>query len=175
SGIKGIDVPGTEEKLIANLFADDTTVFLNEEDDFNTLQTILNKWCIAAGAKFNTKKTQILPIGSEEYRGRVIRERKVSQEHHGIPEEMKIVPDGQLTRILGAWIGNKGNQESPWTPVVEKIDEDLERWEKGHPTAEGRKLIIQMVIGGRTQYLARVQGMPKQIEDNLRKRIRKFF
>ncbi|KDQ32576.1 hypothetical protein PLEOSDRAFT_1015105, partial [Pleurotus ostreatus PC15] len=175
SGIKGIDVPGTEEKLIANLFADDTTVFLNEGDDFNALQIILGKWCTAAGAKFNTKKTQILPIGSVEYRERVIRERKTNREHQEIPEEMKIVPDGQLTRILGAWIGNNGNQEAPWTPVIEMIDEDLERWEKGHPTSEGRKLIIQMVVGGRTQYLARVQGMPKQVEDSLRKQIRKFF
>ncbi|KDQ25470.1 hypothetical protein PLEOSDRAFT_1026875, partial [Pleurotus ostreatus PC15] len=68
SGIKGINVPGTEEKLIANLFTDNTTVFLNEGDDFNALQIILGKWCTAAGAKFNTKKTQILPIGSVEYR-----------------------------------------------------------------------------------------------------------
>ncbi|KAF7419654.1 hypothetical protein PC9H_002246 [Pleurotus ostreatus] len=32
-----------------------------------------------------------------------------------------------------------------------------------------------MVVGGRTQYLARVQGMPKQVKDSLRKRIWKFF
>ena len=87
--------------------------------------------------------------------------------HQVIHETMKIIPDGKLTHILGAWIGNNGNREAPWTPVLENIDTDLERWEKGHPTTEGRKLIIQMVVGGRTQYLARVQSMPKQVEDGI--------
>ncbi|KAF9494933.1 hypothetical protein BDN71DRAFT_1342013, partial [Pleurotus eryngii] len=175
SNIQGINIPGTNEKLVANLFADDTTIFLNKVDDFAILQNILDKWCLAAGARFNIKKTQLLPIGSADYRERVIHERQMNPGHQTIPDTMKIIPDGELTRILGAWVGNNGNQESLWTPVLENIDADLEQWEKSHPTTEGRKLIIQMVIGGRTQYLARVQGMPKRVEDGLRKRIRTFF
>ncbi len=51
--------------------------------------------------------------------------------------------------------------------VLEKISSDLERWKLSKPSLEGKRHIINMVIGGRTQYLARVQGMPKDIEDTL--------
>ncbi len=46
---------------------------------------------------------------------------------------------------------------------------------KSLPTIEGRKLIIQMVVGGMTQYLTQVQGMPASTEKKLEKRIRKFI
>jgi hypothetical protein len=51
----------------------------------------------------------------------------------------------------------------------------LNRWNMGHPTLFGRRLIIQMVVGGMTQYLAKVQTMPKQVEDTLEKIIRNFM
>jgi hypothetical protein len=59
-------------------------------------------------------------------------------------------------------------------PVLNKIDKALEQWEKSNPTVKGR-LIIQMVIGGMTQYLTKVQGMPKHIEKRLTRRIRTFY
>ncbi|KAJ3963298.1 hypothetical protein EV361DRAFT_774930, partial [Lentinula raphanica] len=51
----------------------------------------------------------------------------------------------------------------------------LNRWNQCKPTMEGRRLIISMIIGGMTQYLTKVQGMPKEIEDKLAKRIRNFL
>ncbi|KAE9396834.1 hypothetical protein BT96DRAFT_780838, partial [Gymnopus androsaceus JB14] len=69
SDLKGFnDIPGVKEKLITNLFADDTTVFLNEEDGLEDLEKILDNWCMASTAVFNIAKTQILPIGKKEYR-----------------------------------------------------------------------------------------------------------
>ncbi|KAJ7182495.1 hypothetical protein C8R43DRAFT_818176, partial [Mycena crocata] len=49
------------------------------------------------------------------------------------------------------------------------------RWQTTHPTLEGKRHIISMVIGGRTQYLTRVQGMPQEIEQTLVKLIRSFL
>lgn len=40
---------------------------------------------------------------------------------------------------------------------------------------DGCKKIIQMIVGGMTQYLTQVQGMPKDIEKKLKKRIRQFL
>jgi hypothetical protein len=40
---------------------------------------------------------------------------------------------------------------------------------------EGRWLILMMVVGGMTQYLATVQGMPDEVEEHLDRRIRSFL
>ncbi|KAJ7852483.1 hypothetical protein B0H14DRAFT_3658115 [Mycena olivaceomarginata] len=45
-----------------------------------------------------------------------------------------------------------------WARTIEKVDTALEQWELGKPTMEGRHLIILMVVGGMTQYMAKVQG-----------------
>ncbi|KAJ4470963.1 hypothetical protein J3R30DRAFT_3254885, partial [Lentinula aciculospora] len=75
----------------------------------------------------------------------------------------------------GALIGNGICQMEPWTKVIEEINKSLEQWDKSKPTIEGRHLIISMVVGGMTQYLTKVQGMPKDIEDKLAKRIKRFL
>ncbi|KAF8073489.1 hypothetical protein FPV67DRAFT_1376346, partial [Lyophyllum atratum] len=65
--LKGFEIPGNDEKLIANLFANDMTTFLSEDDEFETLQTLLDDWCIAS-KEFNVTNTEIIPIGEETYR-----------------------------------------------------------------------------------------------------------
>ena len=52
--------------------------------------------------------------------------------------------------MLGAWIGNDIPYTIPWHSVLEKINTDLMRWEATHPTLEGKRHIISMLIGGRT-------------------------
>ncbi len=81
-----------------------------------------------------------------------------------IPEDIKIAKDGEAVRTLGAWVGNKVKQVDVWTHTLDKIEENLGRWELEHPTMEGRQLIIIMVVGGMTQYLTEVQEMPTNIE-----------
>ncbi|KAF9539430.1 hypothetical protein CPC08DRAFT_617535, partial [Agrocybe pediades] len=73
--LKGYRVPSKGDKLIANLFADDTTVFLSCNDKFTDLQEILDSWCTASTAKFNIPKTEIIPIGTEDYRAQVVANR----------------------------------------------------------------------------------------------------
>lgn len=175
SNLKGMEIKGETERLIIKLFADDTTIYLSEEDDINDLKDILEAWCKASGARFNNHKTAVVPVGREPFRKSLIDTRKASQHHSPIPTEMKIVSDRETTRLLGSFIGNKTDQPSVWTPTLEKITRDLERWDKGHPTIDGRRLIIGMVIGGRTQYRTCVQGMPLEVEQRLTRTIRNFI
>jgi exonuclease III len=76
--LKGFSIPGTNEKLITNLFADDTTLFLNKDDRMDDVQRILNEWCSASGAKFNIEKSEVIPLGSEQHRHRVVETRKIN-------------------------------------------------------------------------------------------------
>src|SRR5216683_1197392 len=77
--------------------------------------------------------------------------------------------------MLGAWIGNKTKDLTPWEPIIDKISTKLERWRKVHPTLSGRKIIMQMVVGGHTQFLTQAQGMPKETEDTLNRMIKNFI
>lgn len=175
SNLRGYELPGSTEKLIANLFADDTTTFLSQHDNFEDLQEILTEWCNASTARFNIQKTEIIPIGTQDYRNKVIETRKVNDQSNPIPANLHIAKGREAVRILGAWIGNKVDVVDIWAPVIEKIDKVLDRWDKSQPTMEGRRLIIQMVIGGMTQYLTTVQGMPAEVEKRIVKRVRRFF
>jgi hypothetical protein len=60
-------------------------------------------------------------------------------------------------------------------PLIERLEGKLARWEKGKPTFENRRLIVSMKIGGGTQYLARVQRMPENIQKILTAMIWKFM
>ena len=175
SELKGYSIPGQVEKLIATLFADDTTTFLSIEDDFGALNKILDDWCIASKANFNISKTEVIPIGSPEFRESVIRNRCTKPGGSTIPDNIHIVEEGTSIRILGAWFGNKADASAPWTSVLEKIDKSLAAWEKSNPTMEGRRLIAQMVIAGMTQYLTQVQGMPANVERLLTRRAVRFM
>jgi len=64
SNLKGFEIPGVQERLIAKLFADDTSVYLSEFDKFSDLEAILNKWCIASGARFNVNKLEGIHMGT---------------------------------------------------------------------------------------------------------------
>ncbi len=136
---------------------------------------ILTRWCKASTAKFNIQKTEIIPIGTQEHRAKVIETQQTKDGSEEIPTHIHIAKDSEPVRILGLWVGNKIDNENIWSAQFDKINHTLERWDKSKPTIEGRKIIIQMVVGGMTQYLAQVQGMPEGAEKKLEKRIRKFI
>ncbi|KAF5313488.1 hypothetical protein D9611_008631 [Ephemerocybe angulata] len=175
SNLKGFTTPRMKERLILSMFADDTTVFLSEEDDFHCLQEILDTWCLASGAKFNVDKTEIVPIGKKPYRDELRRTRGETPERRPIPASINIAREKEPVRALGAFVGNNIVDISVWTPTLEDIDAALTRWARSSPTMEGRRLIVNMEVGGRTQYRTMVQGMPPEILKRLKKTIRDFI
>jgi hypothetical protein len=69
--LKGYRFPGGDiEKLIVNLFVDDTIIYLSKGDSYDALRKLLKTWCQASGAKFNIKKTEILPIANQHTNSR---------------------------------------------------------------------------------------------------------
>ncbi|KAF5388106.1 hypothetical protein D9615_000030 [Tricholomella constricta] len=117
----------------------------------------------------------IIPIGSAEFRRNMIESRQLNPTENRIPDNVRIAPDGEPVRILGCYVGNGVEEASIWTPTLEKIHETMSFWDKSHPSQDGRKLIIDMETGGRTQFKARVQGMPDQVTDKLNKLTRDFL
>ena len=173
--IKGLPIPATKSHLKVKMFADDTTVFLTETDDIRDLQDVLSQWCESSGAKFNIEKTEVIPLGNSAQRSETINRRKANETGSEIPNHIHIAKDGEPVRILGAWLGNNVDQAITWAPVIEDCCKRLKRWGAAKHTLEGRRLIVQMQIAGVTQYLTKVQGMPKNVENTLDKEIRRFL
>ncbi|KAJ3530773.1 hypothetical protein NMY22_g8432 [Coprinellus aureogranulatus] len=168
--LEGFRIRENLERLITTLFADDTTVYLSENDSFQTLQNILDRWCTASGAKFNVDKTEIIPIGTRAYR-----EQFATTPPQDLPAGAKVAGEGQPVRALGAFVGNGIDNLSVWTPTIETAESKSDYWIKSNPSQEGRVHITKMEPGGRTQYRAMVQGMPQTVEKRLNKLVRKIM
>jgi hypothetical protein len=90
-------------------------------------------------------------IGKIPHRNNVCQTRWINeQDGTVIPAHIKIAAEAKPIRTLGAWDGNKVEQVGTWTRTMEKIDASLDQWELGHPTIEGRQLIILMGVGSMT-------------------------
>lgn len=173
--IKGFNILGSSEHLIVNLFADDTVVYASDKDKYDDLQEILDKWCKISGAKFNKEKTEIIPIGSKAHRERMIQTRKIHPSDAPLNQDIRIAKDGDAVRSLGSWVGNEITDVTPWEPIIDKVNKELTRMSLTHPSLNGKRLLTQIIIGGRTQFLTKAQGMPKQVADTLTKLTRAFI
>jgi hypothetical protein len=116
----------------------------------------------------------VIPIGPGDYRTKVIETRKLSATQAALEPQIHIAKEKEAIGILGSWRGDETDQPAIWAPTIEKIEKKLQNWDKSNPTIGGRTKIIQMVVGGMTQYLTAVQGMPKDVEEYLDKRIKKI-
>jgi hypothetical protein len=64
-GLTGFKAKDMAYRIVVTMFANNTTVYLTENDKFSDLTDILQCWCRALSAKFNTAKTEIIPIGTK--------------------------------------------------------------------------------------------------------------
>ena len=148
---------------------------MSENDSYTTLEGILNKWCLRVRVWFNKEKTEIILIGSPEFREALINRTRHSMLAQTIPRTAKIVQDGKAVQLLGAWIGNNTNPEGPWSTILMTVQNKLNIWVWRHPTLYGCKLAISLEAGARTQFLTKAQMMPKTTEKKLIKVIMGFM
>ena len=103
--IHGLIILGLTDKHVINLFANDTTLYLIECDGFNIIEPKLRTLCNASGAKFNIKKVEIIPLGTETHRNNVITMWKINpQDQATLGNHIHIMKDREAVRSLGAWI-----------------------------------------------------------------------
>lgn len=174
--LNGLHIPGAEERLIINLFTDNTTLYLSKQDQFDTVEKLLASWCEVSGAKFNIEKTEIIPIGTPAHRSMVADSRKIHPADNApLDARIHIVKDREAVHSLGTWIGNNVHDLTPWEVVINKIIRKLNLWARSNPTLYGKHLITQAMVGGHTQFLTKAQGMPPHIKEALIKVIRDFM
>jgi hypothetical protein len=117
----------------------------------------------------------VIPIGSKAHRASLIESWALSTNDNIFELGVRIIRDGEAVRSLGAWIGNHTNNSTPWETILEKVSADLERWNCRHPTWLGKRHVVQWIVGGRMQFLTKVQGMPQHIKKRLEKMMMNFI
>jgi len=107
SSLEDFKIQGLEERVLVLLFANDTLVYMNENDNKKTLEQTIRNFCEASTAKFNNEKSEILLIGTKEYRNNVIKTKTVNKTNNDkLDQAIRIIEDNDSLRILGAHIGN---------------------------------------------------------------------
>ena len=90
--IEGISIPGLNEKIIVNMFADDR---------FDHIETLLKEWCEVSDMKFNIEKTEIIPIRRVEHRVTVQTSRKINPEDQSqLDTKIRIAKDKDAIHLL---------------------------------------------------------------------------
>jgi ribonuclease HI/exonuclease III len=173
SELKGFQAKGQTERLIASLFADDTLVYMKESDDINIMFKVIDTFCTASTANFNIAKTEYLPVGSKAYRQDVIANRKFG--NNKIPDNVKIVVDGEAMRTLGAWIGNEISIDPQWQGILERQKRIMETWASSRPSYKGKELIAKALVQSVALFLATVNHMPDEVVNKMQKGIKNFL
>ena len=173
SKLEGIKINEKVNRLIVSLFADDTLVYLKESDNLNELRNIIDTFCKASTARFNMEKTEYLPIGNKEYREKVIRTRKFG--NNKIENNVKIIKEGEAMRTLGSWVGNDANINVQWEEILKKQEETMEVWSKTNMSLKGKEIILKALVHSKAMFLATVNGMPKDIEEKMKKSFKDFL
>ena len=172
SKLKGIKIPGKIHRLIVNLFADDTLVYLHQQDKLEDLREIIDVFCKASTARFNQQKTEYLPVGEKKYRDKVTKERKVGGKI--IETTASLIKDGQAMRTLGAWVGNNVDPAAQWDNVLESQRKVLKAWRSAHLSYRGKELVLKALAQSKAMFLATVNGMPKDVEEKMTRMFKDF-
>jgi len=173
SKLKGIEITENVERLIVNLFADDTLVYLNKNDDMTILDQIIDTFCAASTAKFNIDKTEILPVGKSEFRKEMIENRRMG--NNDISNDKKIIKEGESMRTLGSWVGNAKADTVQWEKIIKSQEKIIDIWGKMNLTTKGKELILKSLVQSKAVFLATVNGMPKEVETEMKKMYHKFL
>ena len=104
------------------MYADDTNLFLSaREDSIEEVAKCLEHTSYAIGCKFNLDKTDILLVGSAQYK------RNAHRTRIQLPSAYMLAP-GATLRILGIWIGCRKQAEPRWAQILAHIRRLISQW-----------------------------------------------
>ncbi|KIM29864.1 hypothetical protein M408DRAFT_54534, partial [Serendipita vermifera MAFF 305830] len=173
SRIEGLPIHRMIDNAKVSSFADDTTLYVKETDDYQIIDECLDLFCAASTAKFNHEKTEIIPVGTKTFRESVVQTRTLCGKR--LSDEIKIATDGTAVRILGAWQGNGVDASEKWDEILEKQLKVMKLWANSYPSALARARIAKALVVSRAFFLMTVNGISKKHLEMMEKNIRNFI
>ena len=106
NNLNGIKTPDGQNSIKIIQHADDTTIFISKNSDFDNIKQILNTYCQGIGSKLNVNKTKGLWLGNWKHRG---------------DRPCKFSWTNDKMKILGIVVGNNVTPEDNWGARSNKI------------------------------------------------------
>ena len=158
--LKGIIIPSIRENFKLVQHADDTTIFVTNDNEFPIINDIFTLYSEGSGSKINIPKTTGLWLGS--WKSRLDN-----------PTKYKFV--NNHLKILGITFGNQVRPEVNWDPRINKIKSTLNRWKYRDLTLNGKAIIVNTLCGAGLNYLGSVIHCPKDQVQQIEKIIWNYY
>lgn len=163
SPISGILLPTqTEENshLKVKQLADDTTLFLKNNEDMKEAARILNSFAKFSGLKLNTNKTKIMKIG--------------------VPLQERIVDFEEVNKIkiLGIYFKNKEkckNIKENWVNRVKRIENLIKTWGRRDLSIHGKIIIVKTFLISQLVFVMQSIGLPEEVLIQVNRLLYKFI
>lgn len=160
NGLHGIQCPGGTECVKIIQHADDATVFISKESDFQVITDVLCNYCKGSGSKVNTSKTTGLWLGNWKNR--------------------KDKPCGfnwnnDKLKILGILFGNNVTPANNWDPVISKLKCKLNMFRQRDLNLAGKAVIVNVMVGSRLNYVGSIVSCPEECVKKIENIIFSFY
>ncbi len=135
-------------RTIITAYADDVTVFVNDNNDIKALSKVIDIYEGASSAKVNWDKTEDFWSGQ-----------RILENLPYLPGNLKWNRTG--IKILGVFLGSAEFQKKNWEGILERVCTRLSRWNWLLPqlSYRGRVLVVNNLVAS-----ARVRTVMKNLE-----------
>ena len=142
--IRGVKINDIELKI--SQYADDTTVFVNDEDSAEELVKQLKLFGEVSGLELNVNKSKIMWIGTDRHkRGSVC----------NIPAVNKV-------KTLGMWFSStECCNEQNLNPVIDQIKHTINRWSQRDVSLKGRITVSKSLLVSKLSYVMSCSMIPE--------------
>ena len=139
------------------LYADDVNLFLQESESVKAVADCLSDSSLTIGSLFNLDKTDIKPVGTEEFMAAC----HVSGSMGGqLLPGAYILPPGSPLRVLGVWIGSPDLARDWWVQISSHISHLIGQWNAIGASLPNRVLLAKALLQSRCYYLMDGNGIP---------------
>ena len=163
--VKSINLHPFKDILKILLFADDTTLFLEDEKSLKEAFKIIEELGKFTGLKLNRKKSIVLPVGGYKKQDQTNNEAKWLRPHEHI-------------KLLGIYFNahiEASRIEQNWMTKIEIIQRMIKQWQKRNISLYGKVIIAKTFLLSQFTYLIQSLRIPDHVLNTIDKIIFGFL
>ena len=158
--IKGISIPGSLDICKISQYADDTNLFVSDENSVRQILILVELYGHLSGAKLNKQKTFGMWLG--KWRGRT-------------DQPFELQWTNNCKKIYGIFLGHTEGENKTWEKVVTKLEKCVNLYSSRDLSLRGRSIILNVVLCSSIWYVGSLIVMPESILKRLNKLIFNFL